>query len=268
MPFRNLRNIRLGSIAFGGVFRRAPKGRLRFTLALILVSLGAVSAWSQKYASVPPEFFAANQPGRPMMIVPGDVLAVRFYYNPELNKTVKVREDGKISLDMFQGIEAGGMTPEDLQKKLVEMYSHEFTNPVITIDVQTSSSASVYVTGEVQSPGTQEWHGNLTLAMALAVSHVNQKTAGLKSVFLIRATDPGRFSAYKLDASMPVGKSRDLQIMPGDVLFVPRKFIVKADDFMEQYVRELLPATPSAAADVIFAPGNPVVTTSSATATP
>jgi protein involved in polysaccharide export with SLBB domain len=131
--------------------------------------------------------------------------------------------------------------------------------------VEASSSGSVYVTGEVQSPGTQEWHGNLTLAMALAVSHVNQKTAGIKSVFLIRASDPGKFSAYKLDASLPVGKSRDLQIMPCDVLFVPRKFIVKADDFMEQYVRQLLPATPNAAADVLFTPGNPVVASSTTT---
>lgn len=238
---------------------------LPFALVLALFCLGTIRASSQKYASPPPEFFAANQLGKPLTIVPGDVLSVRFYYNPELNKTVKVREDGKISLDMFQGIDAAGLSPEDLQKKLVDMYAHEFTNPVITIDVDASASGSVYVTGEVQAPGVQEWHGNLTLAMALTASHVNQKTAGIKSVFLIRASEPGKFNAYKLDASLPVGKSRDLQILPGDVLFVPRKFIVKADDFMDQYVRELLPATPNAAAEVLFTPGNPVVASSAAT---
>ena len=50
------------------------------------------------------------------MIAPGDVLNVRFYYDPDLNKTVKVREDGKISLSLFQGIQAAGQTPEQLQK--------------------------------------------------------------------------------------------------------------------------------------------------------
>jgi protein involved in polysaccharide export with SLBB domain len=265
MPFQRSKDMRLGSTANEGSFARGQKTLFRFAAALVLSSLSTVTAFSQKYASPPPEFFMANQPGKPLAIVPGDVLSVRFYYNPELNKTVKVREDGKISLDMFQGIEAAGLTPEELQKKLVEIYAHEFTDPVITIDVDASSSGSVYVTGEVQSPGTQEWHGNLTLAMALAVSHVNHKTAGLKSVFLIRALEPGKFSAYKLDASLPVGKCRDLQILPGDVLFVPRKFIVKADDFMEQYVRQLLPATPNAAADVLFTPGNPVVASSATT---
>jgi hypothetical protein len=67
-----------------------------------------------------------------------------------------------------------------------------------------------------------------------------------------------------LDASLPVGKSRDLQILPGDVLFVPRKFIVKADDFVDQYVRQLLPGTPNVGANVLFTPGNPVVASSAA----
>jgi protein involved in polysaccharide export with SLBB domain len=266
MPFKRSKNMRLRSAATEVSFARGQKTLLQFAVLLVLSSLSTVTASSQKYASPPPEFFMANQPGKPLAIVPGDVLSVRFYYNPALNKTVKVREDGKISLDMFQGIEAAGLTPEDLQKKLVRMYAREFTDPVITIDVDASSSGSVYVTGEVQSPGMQEWHGNLTLAMTLAVSHVNHKTAGLKSVFLIRASEPGKFNAYKLDASLPVGTCRDLQILPGDVLFVPRKFIVKADDFMEQYVRQLLPATPNAAANVLFTPGNPIVASSTTTA--
>lgn len=264
MQLHSSNRILVGSTAIEGSFARSQKNLLRFAAALVLCSVSSVAALSQRYASPPPEFFVANQPGKPLIIVPGDVLSVRFYYNPELNKTVKVREDGKISLDMFQGIEAAGLTPEDLQKQLVELYTHEFTDPVITIDVDASSSGSVYVTGEVQAPGTQEWHGNLTLAMALAVSHVNQKTAGIKSIFLIRASEPGKFVAYKLDASLPVGKSRDLQILPGDVLFVPRKFIVKADDFVDQYVRQLLPGTPNVGANVLFTPGNPVVASSAA----
>ena len=39
----------------------------------------------------------------------------------------------------------------------------------------------------------------------------------------------------------------------------PGEFIVKADDFMDQYVRELLPATPSASTTVLFTPGNPAI---------
>ena len=57
--------------------------------------------------------------------------------------------------------------------------------------------------------------------------------------------------------SLPGGNARDMDVLRGHVLFVPRKAIVKADDFMEQYVRELLPAAPSTT--VLFTPGIPAI---------
>ena len=213
----------------------------------------------QKYASPPPEFFQSNSVGKSVVIARGDVLIVRFYYNPELNKTVKVREDGKISMDLFQGIGVAGQTPEELQKTLVEMYSKEFTNPQITVDIESRGSNSAYVTGEVLIPGAKELRGKMTVGMVLAMSQVTQKTASLKSVFLIRSVEEGKYGVYKLDASFPDGTARDVIAAPGDILFVPRKGIVKADDFMEQYVRQLLPATPNAS--LYYALGNSLATT-------
>jgi hypothetical protein len=68
-----------------------------------------------------------------------------------------------------------------------------------------------------------------------------------------------------LNASLPEGDGADVQVAPGDVYFVPRSGIIKADDFMEHYVRELLPGSMSAAADVLFTPAT--VLTSGAAAT-
>jgi polysaccharide export outer membrane protein len=215
----------------------------------------------QRYPAPPPEFFRSNGVGK-VLIAPGDSLSIRFYYNQELNKTVKVREDGKISLDLFQGIPAAGLTPEEFQVKLVELYSKEFTKPAITVDIDSRASTSAYVTGEVLQPGAKEVHGKMTVGMVLALSQVNQRTAGTKSVFLIRGGTEGKYNVYRIDASFPGGASRDVQVAAGDILFVPRKGIVKADDFIEQYFRQLLPATPSAGASVIFSPGFPPTTSS------
>jgi polysaccharide export outer membrane protein len=178
-----------------------------------------------------------------MRIAAGDVLNVRFYYSPEMNKTVKVRDDGRISLDLFQGIEVAGQTPEELQKKLAQLYSQEFTNPEVTVDVESRANGSIYVTGEVNSPGAKELHGKTTVAMALAMSQVNQKQAGAKSVFLIRPTEDGNYRVYQLDASFPDGSAGPIVLAAGDILFVPRKRIVKADDFIEQWIRNLLPVS-------------------------
>jgi protein involved in polysaccharide export with SLBB domain len=235
------------------------------SLSLLLLSLPALHAETHhKYPPPPPEFFQANNVSGPVLIGPGDVLAIGFFYNPEMNQEVTVRRDGKVSLYLSQGLQVAGETPEQLQAQLVTLYSHELKNPEISVQLKSSANSSIYVTGEVRQPGVQVLRGKLTVAMALAASQMSQKTAGTKSVFLIRSMGEDKFTAYKLDATFPGGNATGVYLMPGDVLFVPRKAIVKADDFMDLYIRELLPATPSASATVLFTPGNPVASSTAA----
>jgi polysaccharide export outer membrane protein len=196
---------------------------------------------SPRYPAPPIEFFDSSTNTPTSTIAAGDVLSIRFFYSPELNKTVRVRDDGKISLDLLQGITAAGRTPDELQKQLATLYSKEFTNPEVTVDIDSRARASAYVTGEVLSPGAKEVRGEMTVGMLLALSQVNQKTAGTKSVFLMRNNGERKYSVYQLDASLPNGTGHGVQIFAGDILFVPRKGIIKADDFMQHYVRDLLP---------------------------
>jgi polysaccharide export outer membrane protein len=242
----------------GGDFQ--VKSLRRICIAGALLSCGLFG--QRKYDPVPKEFMQAYFPSHPVLVEPGDVLNLRFYFNPELNKKVTVRPDGKISLDFLQSTQASGMTPDELQQKLVGLYSKEFRDPVITVDLEESAANQVYVTGEVVAPGAKPLHTNMTIGMVLAASQAEQKTAGLKSVFLIRNMG-GTYHAYRLDAAFPDGTSRDVYLAPGDILFVPRKFIVKAGDFVEQYIRNILPATPTGGVSVLYTPGNPLVTAAS-----
>jgi protein involved in polysaccharide export with SLBB domain len=212
-----------------------------FSVCLGLLSLPGLGAGaSPTYPAPPPEFFASkNVPAS--AIAAGDVLSIRFFYTPELNKTVRVREDGKISLDLFQGIPAAGQTVDELQKRLLELYSREFTNPAVTVDIDSPANASAFVTGEVLMPGAKEVRGRTTAGMLLAMSQVNQKTAKTKSVFLLRNTGEQNYKIYQLDASLPDGSGQRIQIIAGDILFVPRNGITKAGDFIQQYAKDLLP---------------------------
>lgn len=209
----------------------------------------------RKYAIPPPEFFQPRHVSS-VIIQPGDTIAITSYYSAELSKTVRVREDGKISLPLLQGVQAGGLTPEQLQQALTSDYAREFTHPDITVDLIAPANYAVYVTGEVGMPGVKEIHGRMTVAMVLASAQVLGKTGKPKSTFLIRAAGTGHYNVYKLDASFPAGPARDIEIIPGDVLFVPKKMIASADDFIDLWVRQLIPATPTVGASVLFTPGN------------
>jgi protein involved in polysaccharide export with SLBB domain len=240
--------------------------RRHTTIAILcyLAVLGVASA--QRIAPPPSGFYGSNAHKRPVVIAPGDVLNVRFYLSPELDRSVKVREDGKISLPFLQGIDVAGQSPDAFQKVLVDLYAKELSRPVITVDIESAANRSIYVTGEVQLPGEKELHGRVTLAMALAMAAVNQKTAGIKSVLLIRADDPNKYSVYKVNGSFGNESARNLILEPGDLIVVPKKLIGKMDDFVEQYVRQLLPATPNAGATLLWEPGS--VANSAAATTP
>ncbi len=62
-----------------------------------------------------------------------DVLKVEFAYHPTLNRQLTVRPDGNITMPRKGPVQALGLTPLQLQKKLTKLYSNEFLDPVITV---------------------------------------------------------------------------------------------------------------------------------------
>ncbi len=47
---------------------------------------------------------------------PGDEMDIKFFFNPEINQTVFVRPDGKISLPVVDDVQAAGLTPSPLRR--------------------------------------------------------------------------------------------------------------------------------------------------------
>jgi len=46
---------------------------------------------------------------------PGDEIGITFYQNPELNESVPVRPDGRISLQLIDEVDVAGLTPSQVQ---------------------------------------------------------------------------------------------------------------------------------------------------------
>ncbi|MCA9470434.1 MAG: polysaccharide biosynthesis/export family protein [Nitrospirales bacterium] len=63
----------------------------------------------------------------------GDLLDVKFFFNPDLNQEASVRPDGRISLQLIGEVMASGLTVEELTKRLKRRYDIELKNPSITV---------------------------------------------------------------------------------------------------------------------------------------
>lgn len=63
----------------------------------------------------------------------GDVFKVEFVYHKDANRTLTIRPDGNVSMPRKGDVRVLGLTPNQLDDKLTELYSDEFKYPVITI---------------------------------------------------------------------------------------------------------------------------------------
>jgi len=173
----------------------------------------------------------------------GDVLEIKFFYNPELNQELVVRPDGRVTLPRLGDIFVVGLTPSELDEIITKKYSEIIKNPDITVIVKEFASQVVYVLGEVNIPGGYELQVNMTTIQSIALAGGFTDRANPNSVILIRASGDGA-QAERIDLSKVIKSGRlvdDHVLKPFDVVYVPNRFIDKVDLFMEKYFEGLIP---------------------------
>lgn len=183
---------------------------------------------------------------KPYTLNAGDRIAVKFYYDPELNQELVIRPDGMISLQLINEVNACGLTPADLQVLLKEKYSKILVNPELTIIALTFSSEKVYVGGEVSRPGMVALTGGMTAFQAIMQAGGYKDTGKMESVVVIRNQESEKplFLTINLNLeSNPQNGFNDIPIQPYDVVFIPMSTISKMGQFVDQYFKKLLPVT-------------------------
>lgn len=176
----------------------------------------------------------------------GDEIEIRVFELPELETRAQIRPDGKISMVLLDDMQAAGLTPLQLDAALTNGYSTYYFNPRVTVIVRSFSNQKVFVGGEVSRPGMQPLAGDLSALGAILQAGGFQNTASRSSVILLRKGENGPVVVrLNLDEIIEKGSS-DPVLQPFDVVYVPQKFIAKANLFVQQYIRDLLPIATNA----------------------
>jgi len=179
----------------------------------------------------------------PYVIRPGDELDIKFFYNPELNETVTVRPDGKISLQLVDEKHAAGLTPAKLDKLLSEEYARELKMPVLTVIVRSFSAQRIYVGGEVNRQGLINLPHGMTILQAVFEAGGLKDTARPEETIVIRKGPDNRPLPVRLDLSAAFygkGNGADFLLQPTDIVYVPKSPIARANQFVNQYIERLL----------------------------
>ncbi len=188
----------------------------------------------------------ASSNDRVYHIEPGDKLDVDSYLNPEFSQEVTVRPDGMITMRLVGAVRAGGLTPQDLATALNVAYSKELRRPDMTVSVAKMPSREVYVQGQVNKPGGFPLEPGMTALQAIADAGGLTDKAGDKAV-LIRRDACGIPGGSPIDLSKATDNpatGEDLALESRDIIVVPRSRIANVDEFVEQYIRDILPVQP------------------------
>lgn len=211
-------------------------------IALVLVNPFTAGAQTPA-ATLVNQQATAPSPARNVEYTVGsqDVLKITVFDEPTLSGSYRVDADGSVQYPMLGRIQAGGRMLRDIEADISKKLEDGFVRRAqVTIDVEQFRSRSIFIVGEVRSPGKYPMTGQTTVIEALASA--GSTTANASSEILIlrsRSADPSK--PITLDAANQANVTRislaDLQLgrlsenvtlQEGDTIFVPKaeKFFV------------------------------------------
>jgi polysaccharide biosynthesis/export protein len=189
---------------------------------------GAAPATAQSNATGDDVYHAAPGERNPRYkIGRDDVLAISFPLTPELNQKVTVQPDGFISLQSAGSIHVEGLTVPALVDAIKKAYANTLHDPIVDVDLLDFQKPSFTVLGQVGKPGQYDLRGDITVTQAIAVAGGFATTAKTQ-VFLYRAVSANWAEVRELKLKdLLNGKDvrEDVHLRPGDMIFVPEKFI-------------------------------------------
>ncbi len=203
-------------------------GRLGQATCLALIcsmSLGACSTGSHMAASLPdPDPLALSAVQPEYRLAPGDLLLVKVFQVDDLERQVRVDNQGQVSLPLIGDIKAAGLGAAEFEKLVADRYrSGYLQNPQVSVFVQEANARRVTVSGAVAEPGLYPVVGpNLTLQQALAQAKGVSNVASRRNVIVFRTVQGQKMIARFDISDIEKGKSPDPEIFGGDIVVVYR----------------------------------------------
>ncbi|HYE87949.1 MAG TPA: polysaccharide biosynthesis/export family protein [Vicinamibacterales bacterium] len=112
-------------------------------------------------------------------IGPGDVLNIKVFDEPSLSGLFPVESDGTISYPFLLRVNVQGKTVRDVESDLTKrLLGNYLQNPQVTVDIANYRVRSIYVLGDVRTPGKYDIEGQVTLLEVIAKAGSLTSTAG------------------------------------------------------------------------------------------
>lgn len=108
-----------------------------------------------------------------------DVLGIKVFGEDDLSNNYTVDSDGSITFPLIGRVQVSGKTTRQVEEHLTELLDGDYLKrPQISVEITTFRSRSIFVLGEVRSPGRYQISGPQTLLEVIAHAGSTTPTAG------------------------------------------------------------------------------------------
>ncbi len=152
-----------------------------------------------------------------------DLLGIVYWRDKEMSTDARVRPDGRISIPLINEVQAAGLTPEELQKKITEESAKYIEDASITIVVREILSLRVFITGEVNKPGPYPITSVTTVMQLISLAGGLREYANSKNIMIMRKEGDKQTSLKFNYKEVAAGKNlkQNIDLKPGDTVIVP-----------------------------------------------
>jgi len=204
---------------------------VKFVISLIvLASFISISGCSNNEATPVSEYVAP-----PAGLVPtyhigvDDVISVNVWRNPDLNISVPVRPDGKVSVPLVGDVHAGGKTAEKVASSIKKELEKFIRDPQVTVIITNLRSheflTRLRVTGAVRRPVSINFRQGMTVLDAvLSAGGVNDFAAGNRTKLYRKENNKTVVISIYLDDILYEGSlESNILLKSGDIITVPER---------------------------------------------
>ncbi len=185
---------------------------------------------------------------------PGDTLIVTVH-PVELTQLqpqeILIPPTGQVNLARIpKELRAIGKTVRAFREEIKNAYAEVFVGNIqIQVSLLSTAVSSVYVAGEVRAPGPKAYVNGMTLSQAVAAAGGTKITAKISDVRLLRNKPGEKPRTFRINLDEILYDSQpDFMVLPGDVVFCQTSGIADAGNWVELYIRRLLPINLNSAA--------------------
>lgn len=157
-----------------------------------------------------------------------DLLDITIYQQQDLDRKVRVSQNGTISFPLIGIVEVGGLSVNQAEEAISKKLRDYLISPQVSIFIKEYGNKKVFVLGEVKKPGSVELptEAKLTVVEAISLAGGFTPIAAPDRTKIIRTMDgKSQILTVEISAITKRGeKQKDLFLEPSDVVYIPQSF--------------------------------------------